>query len=201
VSVTGKDLSDGRQVAFTGGWLGLGQNRGTERQACKQDGAPGKDEMSTHALPIPIDQGFTLRPRRGYLVPRPGAGGPTTSLGRALHAAQRLLLGKPIPTAGEAGERLSKTTALAVFSSDALSSVAYATDFILITLVVAGIQAFGYAIPISLVIAGLLAVVAFSYRQTIHAYPGGGGAYGNLSCFPLPDVERVNNPNIAGKTG
>ena len=64
-----------------------------------------------------------------------------------------------------------------MLSSDALSSVAYATDFILATLVVAGVAAFTYAIPISLVIASLLAVVAFSYRQTIHAYPTGGGAY------------------------
>ena len=74
-------------------------------------------------------------------------------------------------------ERLSRVTGLAVLSSDALSSVAYATDFILATLVVAGVGAFGHAIPISLVIAALLAVVAFSYRQTIHAYPTGGGAY------------------------
>ncbi len=64
-----------------------------------------------------------------------------------------------------------------MLSSDALSSVAYATDFILATLIVAGVGAFSYAIPISLVIAALLAVVAFSYRQTIHAYPTGGGAY------------------------
>src|SRR4029077_16457156 len=64
-----------------------------------------------------------------------------------------------------------------VLSSDALSSVAYATDFILATLVVAGVSAFVYAVPISLVIAALLAIVAFSYRQTIHAYPTGGGAY------------------------
>jgi amino acid transporter len=68
-------------------------------------------------------------------------------------------------------------TGLAVLSSDALSSVAYATDFILTTLVVAGVAAFSHAIPISLVIAALLAIVAFSYRQTIHAYPTGGGAY------------------------
>jgi amino acid transporter len=74
-------------------------------------------------------------------------------------------------------ERLSRVTGLAVLSSDALSSVAYATDFILITLIAAGTSAFGYAIPISLVIAALLAIVAFSYRQTIHAYPTGGGAY------------------------
>src|SRR3954462_1294921 len=90
---------------------------------------------------------------------------------------KRLLLGKPIPSSMAHHERLSRVTGLAVLSSDALSSVAYATDFILATLVVAGVSAFSHAIPISLVIAGLLAVVAFSYRQTIHAYPTGGGAY------------------------
>jgi len=90
---------------------------------------------------------------------------------------KRLLLGKPIPSSLAHHERLSRITGLAVLSSDALSSVAYATDFIVVTLAVAGAQALGYAIPISLVIATLLAVVAFSYRQTIHAYPTGGGAY------------------------
>src|SRR5260370_9702531 len=90
---------------------------------------------------------------------------------------KRLLLGKPIPSSMAYHERLSRVTGLAVLSSDALSSVAYATDFILATLIVAGVGAFTYAIPISLVIAALLAVVAFSYRQTIHAYPTGGGAY------------------------
>jgi len=90
---------------------------------------------------------------------------------------KRLLVGKPIPSSMAHHERLSRVTGLAVLSSDALSSVAYATDFILSTLVVAGVAAFSHAIPISLIIAGLLAVVAFSYRQTIHAYPTGGGAY------------------------
>jgi amino acid transporter len=90
---------------------------------------------------------------------------------------KRLLVGKPIPSHLAHHERLSRVTGLAVLSSDALSSVAYATDFILATLVVAGVGAFVYAIPISLVIATLLAIVAFSYRQTIHAYPTGGGAY------------------------
>src|SRR5204862_2847597 len=90
---------------------------------------------------------------------------------------KRLLLGKPIPSHLAHHERFSRLTGLAVLSSDALSSVAYATDFILATLVVAGVGAFVYAIPISLVIATLLAIVAFSYRQTIHAYPTGGGAY------------------------
>ena len=90
---------------------------------------------------------------------------------------KRLLVGKPIPSHLAHHERLSRLTGLAVLSSDALSSVAYATDFILATLVVAGVAAFRYAVPISIVIATLLAIVAFSYRQTIHAYPTGGGAY------------------------
>jgi amino acid transporter len=90
---------------------------------------------------------------------------------------KRLLLGRPIPSHLAHNERLSRVTGLAVLSSDALSSVAYATDFIVATLIVAGVDALGRAIPISLVITTLLAVVAFSYRQTIHAYPSGGGAY------------------------
>jgi len=90
---------------------------------------------------------------------------------------KRFLLGKPIPSHLAHHERLSRVTGLAVLSSDALSSVAYATDFVVATLLVAGTAALVYAIPISLVITALLAVVAFSYRQTIHAYPTGGGAY------------------------
>jgi len=95
----------------------------------------------------------------------------------AAFSLKRLLVGKPIPSHLAHHERLSRVTGLAVLSSDALSSVAYATDFILATLLVAGVGAFVYAVPISLVIATLLAIVAFSYRQTIHAYPTGGGAY------------------------
>src|SRR3984893_8061988 len=90
---------------------------------------------------------------------------------------KRLLVGKPIPSHLAHHERLSRVTGLAVLSSDALSSVAYATDFILATLIVAGIGSFVYAVPISLVIATLLGIVAFSYLHTIHPYPTGGGAY------------------------
>jgi amino acid transporter len=95
----------------------------------------------------------------------------------SLPTLKRLLVGKPIPSSLAHHERLSRVTGLAVLSSDALSSVAYATDFIVATLVVAGVSALDRAIPISGVIATLLAIVAFSYRQTIHAYPTGGGAY------------------------
>jgi amino acid transporter len=95
----------------------------------------------------------------------------------AVPTLKRFLLGKPIPSHLAHHERLSRITGLAVLSSDALSSVAYATDFIVATLALAGAHALGYALPISFVIAALLVIVAFSYRQTIYAYPRGGGAY------------------------
>jgi amino acid transporter len=94
---------------------------------------------------------------------------------------KRLFVGKALRTEQAEHERLTKKTALAVFSSDALSSTAYATEEILLVLAVAAVathgMSFQYVVPISLGIATLLAVVAMSYRQTIHAYPSGGGAY------------------------
>lgn len=90
---------------------------------------------------------------------------------------RQFLLGSPIPTARESHERLSKVKGLAVFSSDALSSVAYATEEILRVLILAGIPALLLAPGISISIAAVLVVVAISYYQTIHAYPNGGGAY------------------------
>lgn len=87
------------------------------------------------------------------------------------------LLGHPLATAQAADERLSKPVALAVFSSDALSSVAYATEEILLVLVLAGSAALHASIGVSLAIVLLLAILTASYRQIIHAYPGGGGAY------------------------
>ncbi|HWQ13505.1 MAG TPA: APC family permease [Roseiflexaceae bacterium] len=90
---------------------------------------------------------------------------------------KRLLVGQPLATEQLSHERLSKRIALAVFASDALSSVAYATEAILIALLVAGTGALTHATPIAGGIALLLVVVAFSYRQTILAYPQGGGAY------------------------
>ncbi len=91
---------------------------------------------------------------------------------------KNLLVGRPLPSERLEHERLSKKTALAVLSSDAISSVAYATDQILFVLGGAiGLAAIHYVLPISAVIVGLLVLVALSYRQTIFAYPGGGGSY------------------------
>src|SRR6266516_4294094 len=94
------------------------------------------------------------------------------------------LIGRPLMTADAPHQTIGKAIGLAVFASDALSSTAYASQEILIILAAAGTAAFGYALPIALAIVGLLIVVTLSYRQTIHAYPGGGGAYivarGNL---------------------
>ncbi|HET7009715.1 MAG TPA: APC family permease [Anaerolineales bacterium] len=87
------------------------------------------------------------------------------------------LIGRPLPTADAPHQTIGKAIGLAVFASDALSSTAYATQEILGVLAAAGTIAFGYAFPISLAIVGLLAIVTISYEQTIHAYPGGGGAY------------------------
>src|ERR1044071_3411951 len=94
---------------------------------------------------------------------------------------KRILVGKALRSEQAIHERLTKKVALAVFSSDALSSTAYATEEILLVLAVAVAagQAYGYhyVVPISVVIAIVLGIVATSYRQTIHAYPSGGGAY------------------------
>jgi amino acid transporter len=97
-------------------------------------------------------------------------------------AIKRLFVGRALRTEQAAHERLTKKTALAVFSSDALSSTAYATEEILLVLAVAAAfyhspAPFHYVVPISVGIATLLVIVMISYRQTIHAYPSGGGAY------------------------
>src|SRR5678809_1135738 len=101
---------------------------------------------------------------------------------------KQLVFGSPLPSDRLDHERLNKKTALAVLSSDAISSVAYATEQTLIVLAVLGSVALNYVIPISAVIVGLLVLVALSYRQTIFAYPAGGGSYtvskDNLGTMP-----------------
>lgn len=101
---------------------------------------------------------------------------------------KKFLLGRPLRTSRLVHERLTKVKALAVFSSDALSSVAYATEEILLVLVTAGTLAMQWSMPIAMAISGLLVILVISYQQTIYAYPNGGGAYivakENLGIYP-----------------
>jgi amino acid transporter len=93
---------------------------------------------------------------------------------------KRLFIGRPIATIDEGHQRLSKKIALPVFASDAISSTAYATDEILVVLLLqanVGSKAWGPITPIAIIVCVLLIIVVASYRQTIHAYPSGGGSY------------------------
>jgi amino acid transporter len=101
------------------------------------------------------------------------------------------LIGRPLSTADAPHQTIGKAVGLAVFASDALSSTAYATQEILGVIAAAGTIAYGYLFPISLAIVILMAIVTVSYRQTIHAYPNGGGAY---------IVARDNLGNLAAET-
>ena len=113
----------------------------------------------------------------GQLVAREAASAPRTPAGRALASIRGVLFGRPLSIHEEIGERLSKVKALAIFSSDAISSSAYATEEILRVLVLAGASALFLSVEVSIAIALLLAIVALSYRQVCRAFPNGGGAY------------------------
>jgi amino acid transporter len=111
------------------------------------------------------------------LVAKPAANIPRTALGRAALRLKALLIGRPLANEEEIGERLPKKKALAIFSSDPISSSAYATEEILRVLVVGGAAAFLLSVEVAIAIALLLAAVALSYRQLCRAFPNGGGAY------------------------
>jgi amino acid transporter len=115
----------------------------------------------------------------GTLVARPKAHREQSPVGRALAVGRHVLFGRPLASGEELTQRLPKTKALAIFSSDAISSSAYATEEILRALLVAGVgvAVLTLALPISIALALLLGVVAVSYRQVVVAYPNGGGAY------------------------
>jgi amino acid transporter len=123
----------------------------------------------------------------GQLVARAAASAPRTRVGRLLAKARAILIGRPLSIHEEISERLSKSKALAIFSSDAISSSAYATEEIVRVLVLAGAGALFLSLPLAIAIALLLAVVSTSYRQIGTAYPSGGGAYA---------VARANLPMI-----
>src|SRR6185436_3206795 len=98
-------------------------------------------------------------------------------VGKMYAHARRWVIGRPLASSQLAHERLPKTKALAVFASDALSSSSYATEEILRILVLGGALGLGFTLPVAVAIGMLLAIVVISYRQTIKAYPNGGGSY------------------------
>jgi len=125
---------------------------------------------------VPGQRQFVPR-GRGYIEATREGSRPRGVRESLLATVKSIALGNPFTTSQLIHERLSKVKALAIFSSDALSSSAYATEEILLMLALAGTGALTNSLPISLVIALLLAIVTISYRQTIKAYPSGGGAY------------------------
>lgn len=113
----------------------------------------------------------------GQLVAKQAASIPTTPAGKLIFRVRSAVFGRPLAQEEEIGERLPKIKALPIFSSDAISSSAYASDEIIHVLVLAGMAALTLSIQISIAIALLLTVVSISYRQVCRAYPSGGGAY------------------------
>ncbi len=124
----------------------------------------------------------------GILEAKLEAQAPRTAYQRRMAAIRRYLFGRPLSSAAELSERLPKWKALPVFSSDVMSSVAYASGASMLILLGSGQSAFNYLMPISVVVVLLLLMVTFSYRQTIRAYPNGGGSYivahANLGVIP-----------------
>ena len=124
-----------------------------------------------------------------HLVATPEASAGQNGVQRGLQRLKAAFIGTPIFSKDEVHERLTKVKALAVFGSDAISSCAYATEASLVVLMVAGNGALHISLYTALAVALLLSMVAFSYRQTVYAYPHGGGSY---------NVSRQNLGQMAG---
>ncbi len=124
----------------------------------------------------------------GHFVAKEAASVPRTPVGRALARGRAILFGRPLSTHEEIGERLNVFTGLSIFASDNISSSAYATEEIMRVLILAGAGALALTMPITVAIVIVLAIVVTSYRQTIAAYPNGGGSYivasSNLGTLP-----------------
>jgi len=136
----------------------------------------GQASRGPYLRVVPSQRRF-MRVAPGYLEATPLASLPADALGRYLAGVKRVIIGSPFATSQAINERLTKVKALPIFSSDALSSSAYGPEEILIALVLAGSVALSRALPIAAVIVLMLAILTLSYRQTIKAYPSGGGAY------------------------
>src|SRR5712691_7665469 len=172
---------------------GRGRARRCPRSRCSPKGkpfstrvrSPRKPDMAIAPARRRTDEPESAQPPRAGAARRNGAGTGTS----VAYGLKRLLLGRPLATARLEHERLGKPTALAIFSSDNMSSVAYATEEILRILVPGvGILAFTLVVPITFTVVLVEAILIFSYRQTIKAYTSAGGAYivtkDNLGLLP-----------------
>ena len=157
---------------------------GADQPTIKHGRKPGDARAVVHR---PDGRYFRFGPD-GTIVAQAAAIRPERRAARLGFGARRVMFGRVLSSHEEMEQRLPKWKALAVFSSDVMSSVAYATEASMFTLLAVGTVAFAYLMPISLLIVGLLFLVTFSYRQTIRAYPQGGGSYivahANLGTIP-----------------
>ena len=161
-----------------------GRTDGADQPTIKHGRKPGDARA---VVPRPDGRYFRFGPD-GTIVAQAAAIRPERRAARLGFGARRVMFGRVLSSHEELEQRLPKWKALAVFSSDVMSSVAYATEASMFTLLAVGTVAFAYLMPISLLIVGLLFLVTFSYRQTIRAYPQGGGSYivahANLGTIP-----------------
>ncbi|MGE5138458.1 MAG: APC family permease [Rudaea sp.] len=165
------------------------RTNGDEAKTEKQNSGEANPELSFREVRQGVRPGDVYVRRRepynrlfrrvgpGHFVATPETNLPDTAMQRAYRAVKGLLIGSPLASAQEVHERLTKVKALAVFGSDAISSSAYATEAALVILMAAGNGALSIAFYCALAISVLLMIVAFSYRQTVVAYPHGGGSY------------------------
>ena len=159
-------------------------DEGSDRPPDPDPGGPSLEERRTRPGRLPGDRYVRIvRPpefRRGHggtFVATPEATAPRTAAGRAYDAVRRVLFGRPLGTAAEADERLSKKTGLAILASDNISSSAYATEEAMRVLALAGAGALFLTLPVALAVVGVLAIVVLSESRVIRAYPQGGGSY------------------------
>lgn len=152
----------------------------TGRQALPVDPSVGSYPVSTDIQSTRLSRFVHVSLQTGQppeVEATRGAEVPSSLLGRLGYDLKRFVLGPPLKSAALAQERMRKFVALPVLSADALSSVAYGPEAMLVILVLAGLAGLSYALPIAAVIAFLIVTVGISYRQTIRAYPHGGGSY------------------------
>ena len=142
--------------------------------------------MSGSIAPLPSISGELAA---GHFVATEHVTQPVGAVETAYRRVKAVLIGRPLETAQDIHQRLSKVKALSVFGADPLSSCAYATEEAMLILIVAGSMSLGLAFYIALAVSVVLSIVAFSYRQTVYAYPQGGGAY---------NVARENFGELAG---